>query len=129
MKVLRNKRGQALVEFALILPLLMLILLGIVEFALILSNQLILENAAREGSRYAVLGATDAEVRVYLLELTEPLSGADPTLVISPSTASRLKGVAVTVGLTYQHNLMTPIISNIVGGQIQLSAAATMRME
>jgi Flp pilus assembly protein TadG len=55
-KQLRNNRGQALVEFALLLPLVMLILIGIVEFGRAWQAKQTLTDAAREGARLAVVG-------------------------------------------------------------------------
>jgi Flp pilus assembly protein TadG len=52
----RGRRGQALVEFALILPLLMLVLFGIVEFGRAWNAKQVLTDAAREGARLAVVG-------------------------------------------------------------------------
>lgn len=49
--ILRNRRGQALVEFAFILPLLLIIVGGIVDFALAFFVGQVIENAAREGAR------------------------------------------------------------------------------
>lgn len=51
----RNERGAAAVEFALILPVLLLILIGIVEFSLAFNAQLSLNQAAREGARYMAI--------------------------------------------------------------------------
>lgn len=53
----RRTRGQALVEFALILPVLLLILMVLIEVARLFSAWLIVENSAREAARYAVTGA------------------------------------------------------------------------
>ena len=49
-----NERGVSAVEFALVLPVLVLILFGIVEFGLILYNQQVITNASREGARWAI---------------------------------------------------------------------------
>ena len=51
-----RRPGQGLVEFALILPVLLLVLFGIIEFARILQAWLSVENGARFGVRYAVTG-------------------------------------------------------------------------
>src|SRR5450759_2456703 len=48
-------RGQSLVEFALVLPLLLLILLGIIQFGFIFNTQVTITNAAREGARAATI--------------------------------------------------------------------------
>ena len=60
MKVNRMKRskGQSLVEFALVMPLLMLILIGIIEFGFMFSGYLSLTNASREAARVISLGGT-----------------------------------------------------------------------
>ena len=58
----RGRRGAALVELALTLPLLLLILLGIVEFGMIMHGQVMLVQGAREGARSAAIGRPMQEV-------------------------------------------------------------------
>jgi hypothetical protein len=53
MKLLFSRKGVAAVEFALILPLLLVILFGIIEFGAILYNQSVITNASRDAARYA----------------------------------------------------------------------------
>ncbi len=60
---LGDRRGQSLVEFALVLPILLLILVGILEFGIAFRTFQVVTNAAREGARTAVLGTTRAEVQ------------------------------------------------------------------
>ncbi len=129
MRRLLNKKGQALVEFALMIPVLLLIVVGIMEFALILSNQMILENASRECARYAVLGASDSQIQDYLGQLTSSLNGPDAVGTITPKLSSRIKGIAVTIKVTYDYPMMTPIIGNLLGNDIKLTSVTTMRME
>ena len=60
----RSQAGAELVEFALVLPLLLLVFGGIIDFGLLLQRQQVLTNAAREGARLAVLpGYAMADVR------------------------------------------------------------------
>ncbi len=51
----RSEDGAQLVEFALVLPLLLLVVLGIAEFGFIFQRYEVITNAAREGARLAVL--------------------------------------------------------------------------
>ena len=51
----RTEKGQAMVEFALVLPFLLALLCGIIDFGWLYYNQITLNNAAREGARYAVI--------------------------------------------------------------------------
>lgn len=67
----RPRRGQALVEFALVLPLLMLVLFGIVEFGRAWNAKQVLTDAAREGARLAVVG--------------------DPTITLTSQVDTRVK--------------------------------------
>lgn len=53
--ITKNHNGAAAVEFAIILPLLILVLFGIIEFGLLLFNQQIITNAAREGARAGIV--------------------------------------------------------------------------
>lgn len=56
MKVRKSEQGQALVEFALLLPFIMLVLIGIVEFGRAWNAKQIVTDASREGARWAVVG-------------------------------------------------------------------------
>ena len=52
---MNDQKGAAVVEFAVILPLLLVILFGIIEFGLIMYNKHIITNASREGARYGIV--------------------------------------------------------------------------
>ena len=51
----RDERGQAMVEFALVLPILMALLLGIIQFGIVFNNYITLTDAARAGARKAAV--------------------------------------------------------------------------
>jgi len=52
-----EERGAAAVEFAIILPLLVVFLFGIIEFSLMFYDKAVITNASREGARYGILFA------------------------------------------------------------------------
>jgi uncharacterized iron-regulated membrane protein len=56
----KNEDGQALVEFALLIPIFMMLLLGILQFGVIFNNYITLTDAARAGSRAAAVSRQDA---------------------------------------------------------------------
>lgn len=60
MKSEARERGASVIEFAVVLPLLLIIFAGIVEFGIILYDKAVLTNAAREGSEGIVLLGKDA---------------------------------------------------------------------
>ncbi len=69
-----RKQGAAIIEFALVVPILLAMLLGIMEFAWMARNHLTLANASREGVRAAAVGKTTTEIRnrVYSMGSTLP---------------------------------------------------------
>ncbi len=65
----RSQAGAELVEFAMVLPILLLVFGGIVDFGLLLQRQQVVTNAAREGARLAVLpGYTAADVQARVTQ-------------------------------------------------------------
>lgn len=123
----RDEKGQSLVEFALVVPILLLLVLGIMEFGRAYSANLTLQNATREGARLAVTGATDAQI-------TQRVKDSAPTLDVSRlnvsvTPASRRQGDNVMVTVTYDFNYLTPLIQNLVGSLRTFTQQVTMRME
>lgn len=74
-----RRRAQTIVEFALVLPVLLVILLSIMEFGMLTKNNLTLANATREGVRTASLGGTAAEVSARIAASASPLSVTSPS--------------------------------------------------
>lgn len=58
----RSRRGQTIAEFALTLPLLLLLMFGIIEFGRIFQSWVTIQNAARQAARYAVTGGYDQKM-------------------------------------------------------------------
>lgn len=67
-KVQMGEKGQSLVEFSLVLPVLLLVLMGIIELGYLAHNHLALANSAREGARAAAVGkeADDIDLRAHI---------------------------------------------------------------
>lgn len=126
----RDKRGQSLVELALVLPLVILILFGIIEFGRIFHSYLLITHASREGARVGIVGATNEEITQRVKDAA-PLANADTiTVTVQPNTkAARTSGVALTVKVDYPVALVTPILADILPNSINLKAQTVMRME
>ncbi len=69
----RDQKGQSLVEFALTLPVLLLLVMGIVQFGIVFNAYITVTSAAREGARLAVVGADDEQVRLRVKEAAAAL--------------------------------------------------------
>jgi len=129
---LQGERAQALVEYALVLPILLLLLLGIMEFGIAVFNYNSIANAAREGARYGIVHWRDADVIAGIEDAarrsTEGLDQAALDIVATiDSTVARV----VRVEVTYESQLLTGPIIAAVGGDpaLNLSAVATMQLE
>jgi Flp pilus assembly protein TadG len=154
--VARVPRGQALVEFALILPILMLIITGLLQFGVLLSAQIAFVNGVREAARYgSVLETADsaqattngAATNTRLNEVLDAgMPGFEPGLLvgaktcyikyINPGSSPATYSVQLTVSGAYRHQLFLPIISSILDsldgtgdGFFALSASEIFRVE
>lgn len=114
-------RGQATVEFALVLPLLLGLLLFVVQVGLVVRDQIMVVNAAREGARTAAVDPSAGSVRRDVLA-----SGAlDPARTsVALDTGTR----TVTVTVTYRSTTRVPVIGALVG-DLTLRQATTMQRE
>lgn len=125
----RGERGQATVELALVVPVLLLILFGIMEFGRIFSSYLIVTNAAREGARWAAVGADDTAIVEQVENAAAGLDLSRLTVTITPAAGGRVSGVQATVTVDYAVDLVTPVLSGIAPNPFPLTAQATMRVE
>jgi len=129
MKTLKNQKGQSLVEFAIILPILLLLLFGIAEFGIMLNSYLTIQNGSREGARLGIIGGSDVEI-IALIRTTSPnLTAADMSISLTPSETNRKSGDTLQVIVTYNYHMTVPIISSLVGNVIVLTAQTSMRIE
>lgn len=124
---LKSERGAELIEMALILPLLLLVLLGIIDFGFLFQRYEVLTNAAREGARIAVLpgyAAADVNDRIckYLISGGVPVSGncatgtGNPLITVSAPTALAVGASTINVievDVAYSHNFM--FVGGIIG--------------
>ncbi|MEA3345828.1 MAG: TadE/TadG family type IV pilus assembly protein [Chloroflexota bacterium] len=123
----RSERGQVLIEFALTLPVIILILTGIFDLGRAIYAYNAVANAAREGARTGIfVKATDAKIKTAALQTAPGLSLSEEDVTINPS-GSRDSGGTVEVTVTYPFQ---PVTSNLWGGSsIDISSSATMYVE
>lgn len=115
--------GQATVELALALPVLVFLVAALVELGLVSVDQVRLWHAAREAARVAAVDGSQEDITAAARRV-----GIDPESVdIQPEPAHRVAGEPVTVALTYFSGNHIPLIGHLV--RIRLSASATMRIE
>ncbi len=119
-----QEKGQSLVEFALLLPVLLLIICGLLDMGRAVYTYTVLSHSAHEGARQAVIADNPTEVIINAAIQTAVAVNLQPSDV--QIVGNREPGTEVTVIVSYQFNLITPMIAQIVGDSLALSAAATM---
>jgi Flp pilus assembly protein TadG len=127
MKHLRKEKGQSLLELALILPVLLIILAGVLDLGRLYYAYVAVTDAAAEGAAYAALHPEEDkrdEVYKRVQEASQGLVQIDPSLVEvdCPAVAS---GAPITVTVSYSFTVATPVINAIVpNGVLRLRAVA-----
>lgn len=124
-----RESGQAAVEFALIVPMLLLILLGFFDFGRAFFAYSVVSNAAREGARAGIFtSATDTDISGAVKKMWVGLD-AQPIVAISP-TFPRLATDTISVTVQYSFKPVTPVIDAFLpGGQITLIGSSVMDVE
>jgi Flp pilus assembly protein TadG len=129
----KNEKGQAFVELAIVLPLLLMILCGIIDYGWIFTNQNIIDHCAREGARYAIIHAEDSGAITEITNYTKALapSNISNSLIITvtfTNSSPRLGDVKVKVNRDTE--ALTPIAGIFTAGQtINLTSSCTMKVE
>ncbi len=125
---LETVKSQALVEFALIVPLLLLVLMGIFDLGWAVYAKNTITDAAREGARAGiVLSATDAQISARVHAAAPSLANLQVT--IDPPVI-RTFNQPITVTIVYTYVPVTPLIGQIVTGSgLRLQGSSSMIVE
>jgi Flp pilus assembly protein TadG len=120
---MRKQGGQSLTEFALVLPVLMLLVIAVLDFGRAVYAYSVVANAAREGARFACVAPNDSAGAVAAA--TAAAIGLDVARLTV--TFSRPDSSSVRVLVSYDFQLITPLIANVLGGSgLTLRSTATM---
>ena len=131
----RREAGQSLVEFALIAPLLMLLVLATIDGARAVFAYNTIANAAREGARYGIVhgatsstpvgpGVNETELVTHVEQFTRSFPAPDIAVTPTWPQGSNSDGSPVAVQVTYQYR---PLFGGLIGiGPMTLRASSTM---
>ena len=124
---IRDERGATAVEFAFIVPLLILLVLGIAEFGHAFQVQGTLSAAAREGVRMMALQNDPAAARAVVRDAASALNPAvtDAQIAISPASCPTLNAGTTTVRLTISYPM--PYLTGFFGTSVDLTGTGVMR--
>jgi len=143
-----SQSGASAIEFALILPVLLMILFGIIEFSILFYNKAVITNASREGARYGITFITTpgptagthptqaqiiAKVNNYLTDYDNNTMlvsfGATENIGYAIDKPDDASGTDLTVEVTYDYDfLILPEIADRIA-DLTLSAETVMRLE
>lgn len=145
---LRNEDGGAIIEFAIILPLVLIVVFGICEFGILLFDKAVITNASREGARAGIVfnfdpalpnpRTSNAEiiriVRTYAEPYVRNLGGSSVVQVPPPIWSGTEAGDTLTVTVNYQYQFL--VLSKLIAlfdddfaNGVPLSAVTVMRLE
>jgi len=134
--VTRSQRGAAVVEFAIVLPLLLVILFGIVEFGLLFYNKQVLTNASREGARAGIAHKSEADIVKIVKDYCRGTQSSsrlisldtevEPTVQVTGVKGSY--GKDLTVNVKYKYTFLVPNLFGS-GPNLELNARTVMKME
>jgi Flp pilus assembly protein TadG len=124
---MRKKKGQAMLEIALVMPVIILIFCGIVDFGRILQASAHLNMISQEAVRLAGFGKNDDEIAQYI-RTNADLSDKD-TITVNVTPASRKSGDYVTVTITYPVKYITPLVNIFLTPSFVVSTKSTIRVE
>jgi Flp pilus assembly protein TadG len=155
--LLKGEQGQGVVEFALLIPLLLLLVFGIVDFSRLTLHKSLLDQTARETLRMASVGSTLTSITGRITSLTEPLMGNVSTsisqntddqgnpctrIILTPSSggytmrvyitpvysSSLTTGQTMRISIIYTLDYITPL-SSIFGNSANLHSVNYSRLE
>ena len=129
----KQRRGAAVVEFAVVAPVFLLLIFGMVEYGRMMMVQQVLTNASREGARRAVLdGTTTTEVvnavTDYLTSASITANDLDITVDPNPPNSAAF-GEPVTVTVSVPFDQVSWLPSPMFLGGTEMSATTVMRRE
>lgn len=122
----RAERGSAVVEFALVLPLLLLMTLALVQVGVLARDRLVVEQAARAGAREAAVEGDPAAIRNAVVAAAPDLDRSSIVVLIEDGGA---RGEPVSVGVTYAVPVHLPLAGWLFPSAVDIHATVTMRRE
>ena len=135
---IENQKGAVAVEFAIVLPVLVTLLFGIIEFSILLYDKAVITNASREGARAGIVfddprldeTGIEAVVETYCSDHLITFGSGTLDTSADPADGSGSHGDPLTVTVTYTYNfLVLPnFVSDLAGG-INLAGVTVMRLE
>ena len=129
-KDIQKKRGQTLVETALILPIFILVLCGILDFGWLLANQLMVNNGSRDGARYAIVHSDSTNLLAAVTTRVHTNPGLESTTAVVVTLAKSTDNLDIIVTVSKKVKVLTPLTGVFIRNQlVNLTSRTVMRIE
>lgn len=126
----KGQKGQSSLEFALVLPLALLVILVLAQLGILLFSHLILVQAARDGVREGVVTNDNGAIIEKVRNSAALLDQSKLKITISPaSSQSRGIGDSLTVSVQYRVSTIFPGLDRILPSFFTIRSSTSMRME
>jgi Flp pilus assembly protein TadG len=133
----KREDGQSLVEFAMVVPIFLLVLFAIVDFGMAFHAWITITNSAREGARAGAVHAPVATIEQRVRNAADSLDQDNLTVTVTNADdQGGQPGESVVVDVSYDYSLMTPLANllNLVSGgsipeTLTLDSLSDMRLE
>ena len=125
----KDERGQALVEMALVMPILLLLLAGIADIGRLIFSYEQMQMAAQESVRLGGLHKNDTTITNFAVNYVTMGDPSKMKVVITPPDTNRKSGDYVTVKLSYPFSFYTPFVSQLFPSPFYIETQSTMRVE
>lgn len=123
----RKQRGAVMVEMALILPVLIILVFGIIQFGLALNRYQAFQAAAREGARVGSLeNTTGGQIDQAVTDALTGIPGPAPAVAISPQTCFGRIGEKITVTVSGPYTIQIPLLPD---ADVDLTGTGVFRCE
>ena len=126
---MNSQDGQATIEAALTLPVVLIALLLIVQVGVVVRDAIALAQVAREASRAVAVSGHEADATDAVTRSAGPLDASRIDAEVSPSDGGRKRGDEVTVALAYTERLSIPVVSRFLTLDLPLHASSVTRAE
>ena len=130
-----NERGAAATEFALLLPVFLMILFGVIEFGMIMYGREVVTNAAREGARAGIVQGPPKRTAGQITTIANSyLTGTgvnQSDVTFTPVGVGLASPNTLTVTAVYNYRFLIPYIPNVLGiaNPLVITTQAVMRHE
>ncbi len=126
-KPMNRERGQAIIEFALAMPFLIMFIMFMVDIALLGFSYLSVTNAVREGARCGAVGGSDDAITQRVQDTSGSLANFTGVTAVTRGAAV---GEDISVEASFSYDWITPVgLVPALSGTLDFTKQVTMRME